>query len=118
MDALIFNPREFPLEKIVDFLGEHPPRLADIFISVCWLYKLKPDDMSNPAVQLPRDVFIFVATNWAVKSTERAQAYQAFSAVKRITHRLETDELLRDDLDLLAVRLTERVLERKNGVHQ
>jgi len=121
MDVALLRADDFPLEKIVDFLSQHPPTLGDMFQAVCWLYKIKPDEISTS--QLARDVFAYVATNWTMKQTDRVGAwtgmssYQVFCAVKRIKFRLEEDELLRDDLDLLGVRLAEKALEKRTRGH-
>jgi chromosomal replication initiation ATPase DnaA len=119
MAVVMLRADKFPLENILDFLSQYPPTLGEIFLAVCWTYQIKPDQIRSERAQLARDVFCYIATNWTCKQTESVgirvgfSAYQVFCAVKRIKSRLEDDELLRDDLDLLGVRLAEKALEKK-----
>jgi hypothetical protein len=106
-----------PLDRLAGFLANHPPRLNEILGTVCELYRTDPDRIDTATHT--RRVFCFVASRWArcprceIASHVKIHLIQVHHDNQRIGQQIQYDDLLRDDLDLVAVRLAERVLIRK-----
>jgi hypothetical protein len=112
---IVVSP-DSPLERLAGFLANHPPRLNEILGTVCEVYRTDPDriDTSTHA----RRVFCFIASQWAgqarkdIASHAKVHLMQVHYDNQKIGCYVLTDEVLRRRLDLIAVRLTERILMR------
>jgi hypothetical protein len=106
-----------PLDRLAGFLANHPPRLHEILGTVCEVYRTDPDKIDTTTQT--RRVFCFVASRWAkcprdaIAGHARVHLIQVHHDNQRIGEQIQYDDLLRDDLDLVAVRLAERVLIRR-----
>jgi hypothetical protein len=105
-----------PLDRLSGFLANHPPRLHEILGTVCEVYRADPDHIDT--LTHARQAFCFVASQWAkcprdqIASHAKIHLAQVHYDNRRIGCCIETDQMLRNHLDLIAVRLAERVLIR------
>jgi hypothetical protein len=99
----------------------HRPTLADILGAACELYRTDPDSIASPGAALATRTYCYFATRWS------GEPFNAIGALVGVDHHAvaklsrgvmnarKQDSLLRDDLDLLAVRIAERVLTKKRA---
>lgn len=107
------------LDRIAEFLKPRPPTLDEILGPVCETYRTNPDDLETMKGRFTRAMFCFLASHLASETTQQIGARVALPeidvhrAVFSINSRARCDELIRDDLDLICVRIAERVLLRE-----
>jgi hypothetical protein len=118
MDTL-FREDDTMLARLTDYLREYPPRLYEILGSVCELYRADPDDMNKSTLVHPRLMFCFIAKHWGgfpnaeIASVIDINGFEVAKFARRLENRTASEGLLRDDLDLLAVSLAEKVMLRR-----
>jgi hypothetical protein len=104
-----------PLNRLAGFLANHPPRLHEILGAVCEVYRTDPDDITTHT----RRVFCFVASRCRYPRPEIASyakllPIQVHADHQKIARCILSDETQRACLDLIAVRLAERILIRES----
>lgn len=103
--------------------GSIPPKLSEIIEVVCDYYGLTETQITGPTkfFARPRMVVYFLArklTNLSMPQIGRHLGDRDHSTVQkgaqRIAKLLKVDEVLRDDIDLLELKITEKVLNRES----
>lgn len=120
MDQLLLASDELMVERLADFLTRHPPSLDDILGSACEVYRVDPGEIrsSRHADAPARHAYCYLAVRWSRASHFDIGLRVGFSALgvdkafKTYSDRL-TNALVRDDLDLIGVRIAERILMRR-----
>jgi hypothetical protein len=117
MDAITGN--ELMVERLGNFLRENVPSLDDIVGAVCELYRVDPDELPLTRDATPaRSAVCYIAVRFACVSNAAIGRRIGFDVVqvnrtfKNYTNNL-TNPLVRDDLDLIGIRIAERVLLRR-----
>jgi hypothetical protein len=105
-----------PLDRLAGFLTSNPPHLTEILGAVCEVYRTDPDRID--ITTHTRRVFCFVASSCRYPRPEIARhakilPIQVYADNQKIRPYLRTDVTQRRCLDLIAVRLAERVLVRR-----
>jgi hypothetical protein len=106
------------LERLADFFERHRPQLEEILGSACQLYRIDPDNLGGSEALMARGVYCYLAYRWAAKSLSDigrplgSKMLDVWRLAKSIDCRSSYDDVLRDDLDLLAVMVAERVMLR------
>jgi chromosomal replication initiator protein len=115
LDAMAF--------AIPDGLQLAPPTLAEITAIVGEYYRLPRVRGHDKAAALARQVVCHLAREMTGKTLGEISHHLNWDdhttvswSDKRIGERLKTDELLRDDIDILKLRITEMAIERFGGV--
>ena len=109
---------EFPLGELANWLHQNPPHLREVLGAVCEVYHIDPCEISRRKVRYQRDVFLFVASDWAGYPTSRlaevcdTDTVSIANSVFNMANRVNKDKDLRSELYLIAAMLAERVLAR------
>ena len=110
-------------DMMIDYLSEyfrrHPPPLDEILGAVCEIYQTDPVEIEYPTALMARRMYCYIAARWGRCSyTEIGSPIDIYAgsvgkAFKAARVRLAVNPALRNDLDLVAVRVAERILIRK-----
>jgi hypothetical protein len=113
------------LESFGAFMREpgNRPTLDDILGAACEIYRIDPDEIKERKAVLAVRAYCYLATRWSREPFALIGAHigighdlvNRFSRSVMILRR--QDMILRDDIDLLAIRIAERVLIR-NRLHR
>jgi hypothetical protein len=115
----MINQSDSIADRLSVFLAHTRPDLDDILGGVCELYRVDPDEITFPFALLPKRIYCYCAHRWAgVPNVEIGSrvGMGVIAVGKAATHvgvRLQRDPVVRDDFDLLALRIVERVMLRK-----
>jgi hypothetical protein len=110
------------LESFGRFMREpgNRPTLTDILGAACELYRIDPDEIHKPKAISALRAYCYLAARWSGEPfTDIARHTACIDHVQaaRMSHSVRAlrgqDDFLRDDIDLCAVRIAERVLMRK-----
>jgi hypothetical protein len=120
MDQLLLTSDELMVERLAEFLRVHHPSLDDILGATCETYRVDPDELHNVAAAPARRAYCYLAVRWSgepycdigsrvgLDTLEVGRHFKSFS-------RTLDNALVRDDLDLIGVRIAERVLLHRRG---
>lgn len=117
MDQLLLSDEPM-VERLAEFLRRHPPTLEDILGVVCELYRIDPDEIEIIRAAPARRMFCYVAVRWAglpyVEIGQRVglDGHDVAKTFKSFSRSLD-NALVRDDLDLTCIRVTERIIVRR-----
>jgi chromosomal replication initiator protein len=111
------------IERLFHYLETTRPTMAEIKEAVCEFYDVKRDEIEGPSrkchIVLARHVFCFFAYRYARASLNQIKfrcGHIDHSTVHHAIHRITvysvTRPLVRDDLDLLRLRICEKMLQR------
>lgn len=111
------------LEKLTGFMSENRPTFREIMASVCEYYDVTTADILSHShylrVAYPRMIVYYLArrlTRLSLSGIAQRVGQRdhgtIYSGIKRISYRLHSDEILRDDIDVLRARIAERVSAR------
>jgi chromosomal replication initiation ATPase DnaA len=110
------------LERLFAFIRQTRPTLAEISQCVCQLYCLEPDELwlrrSRLEVVLPRQIFCFLAHRHTRHSLVRIGSYinrdhsTVWWAVRKVERLVSSRPVVADDLDVLRLMISEKVLRR------
>lgn len=126
MDTLTDGDGELLIERVSEFLRRNSPPLDDILGAICELYRVDPDAIADQRGIVARHMYCYLAVRWT--TADRGQIGNRIAvgthAVKHgfngVASQLD-NALVRDDLDLLALRIAERVMARRrvarHGAH-
>lgn len=101
------------------FMRANRPTLDDILGAACELYRIDPDDIKQDKARPVIRAFCYFAARWARQPVPNIAAHikQDRSIVNSTSWETQLlrrqDSILRDDIDLLAVRIAERVMTRR-----
>jgi chromosomal replication initiation ATPase DnaA len=112
------------IDRLFHYLESALPTMAEIRQAVCEFYDVSRQDLEsqNRAAHIvfARHVFCYFAHKYARASLHRIKQYIRYldhSSVHHGVHRIErysvTRPLVRDDLDLIRLRICEKLLARK-----
>lgn len=125
-DRLIDQQGEV-LEKLTNFMSEHHPTLREIIEVVCEYFQVSRREIEGPAhaqfFAHPRLVVYYLArkltrlslTNIAERLGGRDHTTVRTGFLK-ICHQIRSNDVLRDDVDVLRARIAEKVMERELAV--
>lgn len=110
------------IEKLAGVACDANPKLEEIFSSCCKYYGISPADMRSPSkgMGLPfkRQIFYFLgresghSLHQIGRHIHKDHSCVVYGA-RKISDLLQTDEILRDDIDVLRVHITKRALDRR-----
>ena len=107
---------ELMVERLAEFLRRNRPSLDDILGSVCEVYCVDPDEIIIGHANAPaRHAYCYLAVRWAGEPNSSIGQRVGFSALgvdkafKSYPRNLK-NPLVRDDLDLIGIRIAERVM--------
>lgn len=114
------------LDRLYQQLELNRPMLAEIKASVCDFYAIAADELCGRyrayETALARQIFCYLAhkyTSFSLGQIGRAVGLTNHTtvhhAIRKIAKRMITDHLLHDDLDLLRIRISEKVLLRRRA---
>jgi hypothetical protein len=108
---------ELMVERLAEFLRRNRPSLVDILGAVCEVYKVDPDEIqTGKHIHAPaRHAFCYLARRWSGEPDCDIGPYVNFNALGVMRafknfHLNLDNPLVRDDLDLIGVKIAERVL--------
>lgn len=115
------------LEKLTGCLSENQPTFREIMEAVCEYYDVSPVEIHANSRWLhevyPRLIIYYLArklTRLSLKGIAqrvgRRDHATIYSGIQRISLRLRKDEVLRDDIDVLRMRIAEKVFQRPGGL--
>ena len=123
MDQVLLATDEPMIERLGEFLRRHRPALDDIFGAACELYRVDPDEIDKRDAAPARHAFCYLAVRWSgVPFNEIGRcvgfdALQVSKAFKTYSRGIR-NPLVRDDLDLIGIRVAERILLRERMARQ
>lgn len=111
------------IERLFRYLKKSRPTLAEIRMSVCEFYAIEPNDLMGRnrrrEISIARQIFYFLAykyTHLTMPQIGRKFGHCDHTTVAHGIHQIEkyvvTRPLVRDDLDLLRLRICEKMLLR------
>jgi hypothetical protein len=106
------------LERFADLFARERPHLDEILGAACELYRINPDDLAGYDALMARGVYCYLAYRWAGKSLAdiarllNAENRDVLRLAGSVKIRASYDDVMRDDLDLVAVKVAERVMLR------
>lgn len=109
---------ELMLERLAEFFRRCPPTLDDVLGAVCEVYRVDPSEIDLSSAKLARRMYCYLAVRFArvpyVEIGGRiGMSHTGVGDVYKTAARHLDNPLTRDDLDLLGVRVAERVLLHK-----
>lgn len=116
---LVPEKDELMVERLAEFLRRHRPSLDDILGSVCELYRIDPDEIGIATAAPVRHAYCYLAVRWSgapfVEIGRRVgfDVAQVGRSFRHYGSRTIKNPLVRDDLDLIGIRITERILLRR-----
>jgi chromosomal replication initiation ATPase DnaA len=135
-DRLEFSDDEATLLHLYAYLERHKPTMAEIKRAICELYAIEISELEGRSrtrfLVLARQIFCYLSHRYARKTlgqikrrvgyTDHTTVLHAIRvieqyAVTREQYRYEDIErpMIKDDLDLLRLRLVEKVVLRRTG---
>jgi hypothetical protein len=118
MDQLLSANDELMVERLAEFLRVHHPSLDDILGAACETYRVDPDEIGFYNAAPARRAFCYLAVRWSgvpyteIGSRVGLDALEVGKAFKSFSRNLD-NALVRDDLDLIGIRIAERILLRR-----
>lgn len=114
------------LDRLFAYLEQARPTMAEIQQAVCEFYAITKFELVAPtrryAIVLARQIFCYLAHKYSRASMNAIRPRAGFrdhTTVHHAIHKIEqlaiTRPLVRDDLDLLRLRISEKVLLRTKG---
>lgn len=106
---------ELTVDRLAEFLRRNPPSLDDILGAVCEVYRVDPSDIEKHSARVARRMYCYLAVRFAglhhraIAGRIGMSHSQVGDLFKTAARHLD-NPLVRDDLDLLGVRMAERVL--------
>jgi hypothetical protein len=106
-------------EKLSGYLFAHPPALDEILGSVCEVYSVDPDEIEQFYALLAKRVYCYCAHRWAqvpnfdVGTRIGMSVIGVGKAAKHVSLRAQINPAMGADLDLVTLRIVERVLLRQ-----
>jgi chromosomal replication initiation ATPase DnaA len=111
------------LERLTGILSAHQPMLREIIEAVADFYRIEAVEIRSPSrahtVTIPRMIVYYLARRLTRMSLQdianrlgRRDHGTIINGVERITRKLHRDDLLRDDIDILRMRIGEKVHAR------
>lgn len=118
MDQPLLTKDELMLERLAEFFRRCPPDLDDILGAVCEVYRVDPSEIDLASAKVARRMYCYLAVRFArlpyIEIGARiGMNHSGVGDVYRTAARHLDNPLIRDDLDLLGVRIAERVLLHK-----
>lgn len=119
MDQLLLASDELMVERLAEFFRRNRPTLDDILGATCEVYRVDPDELIIGHVNAPaRHAFCYLAVRWAGVSNIEIGQRVGFSVLGvnkafKSYARCLGNHLIRDDLDLIGIRIAERILLRR-----
>jgi hypothetical protein len=118
MEQLLVANDELMVERLAEFLRRNHPELDDILGAVCETYRVDPDEITYPKSAPAMRAFCYLAVRWSglpyceIGTRVELNALEVGKAFKSFTRNLD-NALVRDDLDLIGIRIAERILLRR-----
>jgi chromosomal replication initiator protein len=114
------------LDRLFAHLEQSRPTMAETRQAVCEFYAITREELVSPtrrcAIVLARQIFCYLAHKYcraSLHATRTRVGYRdhttVLHAIRKIARLAITRPLLRDDLDLLRLRISEKVLLRSRG---
>jgi chromosomal replication initiator protein len=111
------------LEKLIGVLSVNQPALREIIDAVAEFYDIEPAQLRSGSrlhtIAIPRMIIYYLARRLTRLSLTgiaqrlgRRDHTTVMSGIERITRKLHKNELLRDDIDVLRLRIAEKVSQR------
>jgi chromosomal replication initiation ATPase DnaA len=101
------------------------PLLKEIKAAICELYGYTPEELQNsrlPKIAMARQIFCYLAhcyTDWSLKEIGRrvnvTHHTTVLHAIRKVGACVDSKPLLADDLDLLRLKIAEKVMLRVRG---
>jgi hypothetical protein len=110
---------ELMMARLDERMARCPPTLDEILGSACEVYRVNPDDLLRRHAAPARHAYCYLAVRWSGEATRDIGLEVGFSelgvdkAYKTYARRLNLHPLMRDDIDLIGIRVLERVLMRR-----
>jgi chromosomal replication initiation ATPase DnaA len=117
------NPDDGPAyDRLLDYLQQNQPKMQEIKAAICELYGFSLIELLGRSVEttLARQIFCYFAFKYTRNSAQRV-GYEVglmdhatvLSAIRKIEKQEITMALVRDDVDLLRMRISEKVMARR-----
>jgi hypothetical protein len=112
------------VEGLSGFLAQHPPTIDDVLSAACETYRISPSEIDQPKAKAARAAFCYLANRWCgasvpdIASTVGLHENQAHTLARNTAALRRWDMLLRDDLDLMALRVADWVMLRYRHARQ
>jgi hypothetical protein len=118
MEQLLVANDELMVERLAEFLRRNHPELDDILGAVCETYRVDPDELDRPKFAPAVRAYCYLAVRWSglsyaeIGSRVDLDVLDVGRAFKSFSRNLD-NALVRDDLDLIGIRIAERILLRR-----